>query len=48
MRPSAPRSSAPDRIEQAKRDWLAQRFAMVDGDAEFIPLPDNLKPVDYP
>jgi redox-sensitive bicupin YhaK (pirin superfamily) len=41
-------SSDPDRIEQAKRDWIAQRFASVAGDAEFIPLPDNLRPVDYP
>ncbi len=41
-------SSDRDRIEQAKRDWMAQRFASVMGDAEFIPLPDNLKPVDTP
>ena len=41
-------SSDPDRIEQAKRYWIAQRFAKVEGDSEFIPLPDNLKPVDYP
>ncbi len=41
-------SSRPERIEQAKRDWLAQRFAGVPGETEFIPLPDNLRPVDYP
>jgi hypothetical protein len=41
-------SSDRDQIEQAKRDWLAQRFASVAGDAQFIPLPDNLRPVDYP
>ena len=41
-------SSDRDRIEQAKRDWIAQRFAHVAGDTEFIPLPDNLRPVDYP
>lgn len=41
-------SSSAERIEQAKQDWLAQRFAPVAGDAEFIPLPDNLRPVDYP
>lgn len=28
-----------ERIEQAKRDWQAGRFAKIDGDDEFIPLP---------
>ena len=33
-------SSRPERIEQAKADWRAGRFARVPGDeAEFIPLP---------
>jgi redox-sensitive bicupin YhaK (pirin superfamily) len=32
-------SSSQDRIEQAKADWKAGRFATVPGDAEFIPLP---------
>ncbi|MES2625999.1 MAG: pirin family protein [Pseudomonadota bacterium] len=32
-------SSDLERIEQAKTDWREQRFAMVDGDPEFIPLP---------
>jgi redox-sensitive bicupin YhaK (pirin superfamily) len=32
-------SSSLDRIEQAKEDWRQQRFAMVAGDHEFIPLP---------
>lgn len=32
-------SSSRDRIEQAKEDWKAQRFAPVPGDSEFIPLP---------
>lgn len=41
-------SSRADRIEQAKRDWLGKRFADVPGETEFIPLPDNLRPVDYP
>lgn len=41
-------SSSTERIEQAKRDWLAQRFAPVPDEHEFIPLPDNLRPVDYP
>ena len=41
-------SSSAERIEQAKRDWLAQRFPAVSGDNEFIPLPDTLRPVDYP
>ncbi len=41
-------ASRAERIEQAKRDWIAQRFAPVPGESEFIPLPDDLKPVDYP
>lgn len=32
-------SSSPDRIEQAKADWQAQRFAPVPDEHEFIPLP---------
>ena len=33
-------SSSADRIEQAKADWRAGRFAAVPGDEkEFIPLP---------
>ncbi|MFT3964585.1 MAG: pirin family protein [Sphingobium sp.] len=32
-------SSSQDRIEQAKEDWLAQRFASVPEEHEFIPLP---------
>ena len=34
-------SSRKDRIEQAKADWKAGRFAMVTGDSEFIPLPEG-------
>ena len=33
-------SSSRERIEQAKADWKAGRFAPVPGDAEFIPLPE--------
>jgi redox-sensitive bicupin YhaK (pirin superfamily) len=33
-------SSRKDRIDQAKADWKAGRFAMVEGDSEFIPLPE--------
>jgi redox-sensitive bicupin YhaK (pirin superfamily) len=33
-------SSSKDRIEQAKADWQAGRFAPVPGDPEFIPLPE--------
>jgi redox-sensitive bicupin YhaK (pirin superfamily) len=33
-------SADPARIEQAKQDWLAGRFALVPGDDEFIPLPE--------
>jgi redox-sensitive bicupin YhaK (pirin superfamily) len=32
-------SSSTDRIEQAKADWQAQRFAPVPEESEFIPLP---------
>ncbi|HEX7852789.1 MAG TPA: pirin family protein [Sphingobium sp.] len=32
-------SSSRERIEQAKEDWLAQRFAKVPEEHEFIPLP---------
>ncbi len=41
-------SSSAERIEQAKRDWLAQRFAPVPQETDFIPLPDNLRPADAP
>ena len=34
-------SSSRERIEQAKADWKAARFAPVPGDAEFIPLPEG-------
>jgi redox-sensitive bicupin YhaK (pirin superfamily) len=33
-------SSSRDRIERAKADWQAGRFAAVPGDDEFIPLPE--------
>ena len=34
-------SSAKERIEQAKEDWRAGRFAPVPGETEFIPLPES-------
>jgi redox-sensitive bicupin YhaK (pirin superfamily) len=34
-------SSRKERIEQAKADWKAGRFAAVPGDPEFIPLPEG-------
>ena len=34
-------SSRPERIEQAKADWKAGRFAAVPGETEFIPLPEK-------
>ncbi|WP_051361995.1 pirin family protein [Solimonas soli] len=34
-------SSRPERIEQAKADWKAQRFKKVPGESEFIPLPET-------
>jgi redox-sensitive bicupin YhaK (pirin superfamily) len=33
-------SSSKERIDQAKADWKANRFARVPGDEEFIPLPE--------
>jgi hypothetical protein len=33
-------SSSQERIEQAKADWKAGRFAPVPGETEFIPLPE--------
>ena len=42
-------SSRRERIDQAKEDWKAGRFALPpDDDAEFIPLPDMPKTVSYP
>lgn len=41
-------SSSPERIEQAKRDWRQQRFAPVPDEHEFIKLPDEPRPVNYP
>lgn len=42
-------SSSAERIEQAKEDWKNQRFPVVPGETEFIPLPDIPgKPVRYP
>jgi len=34
-------SSSADRIEQAKADWKAGKFASVPGETEFIPLPEK-------
>ncbi|MEK9795496.1 MAG: pirin family protein [Alphaproteobacteria bacterium] len=34
-------ASSQDLIEQAKEDWKEGRFDMIEGDAEFIPLPEN-------
>lgn len=42
-------SSSRDRIEQAKADWRAGRFAPVPGESGFIPLPGkHPPPVKYP
>jgi redox-sensitive bicupin YhaK (pirin superfamily) len=42
-------SSSRDRINQAKEDWKALRFALVpDDDQEFIPLPEVPQTVSYP
>lgn len=34
-------SSSRERIEQAKHDWVDGRFGSIDGDQEFIPLPER-------
>lgn len=34
-------SSSKERIEQAKADWQAGRFALVPGETEFVPLPER-------
>jgi hypothetical protein len=34
-------SSSRQRIDQAKQDWLENRFDAVPGETEFIPLPDS-------
>jgi redox-sensitive bicupin YhaK (pirin superfamily) len=43
-------SSSPERIEQAKADWKAGRFAGVAGETDVIPLPESSPalPVRYP
>ncbi len=41
-------SSSEERIRQASSQWLQQRFDPVPEETEFIPLPDSLRPVDYP
>jgi redox-sensitive bicupin YhaK (pirin superfamily) len=40
--------SSAERIEQAKADWRDRRFAAVPDEHEFIPLPEEPKPVRYP
>jgi redox-sensitive bicupin YhaK (pirin superfamily) len=34
-------SSSRERMQAAKRDWVAQRFGRVPGETEFIPLPES-------
>ncbi|WP_119681260.1 pirin family protein [Indioceanicola profundi] len=41
-------SSSLERIEQAKRDWRDRNFPPVPEEDEFIPLPEEPKPVRYP
>jgi hypothetical protein len=42
-------SSSRDRINQAKDDWKALRFALIPGDdEEYIPLPEKPMTVSYP
>ena len=37
-------SHSPERIEAAKAEWRAGRFALVPGESEFIPLPEEPAP----
>ena len=41
-------SSSEDRIRQASQQWLDQQFPSVPDETEFIPLPESLRPADYP
>ncbi len=41
-------SSSEERIREASAQWLAQHVDSVPGETEYIPLPDSLRPVDYP
>lgn len=41
-------SSSQDRIRHASQQWLKHEFPRVPEETEFIPLPDSLRPVDYP
>jgi len=41
-------SSSPERIEAAKEDWRKGNFAMIPGETEFIPLPENNYPKPIP
>ncbi len=42
-------SSSKERIEQARADWRAQRFAPIEGEPDYIPLPGDPAPtVNYP
>jgi len=34
-------SSSKERIEQAKQDWVEARFGKIEGETEFIPLPER-------
>ena len=34
-------SSSRERIEQAKADWKAQRFGVIEGETAFVPLPER-------
>jgi redox-sensitive bicupin YhaK (pirin superfamily) len=34
-------SSSKERIEQAKEDWVEDRFGKIEGETEFIPLPER-------
>jgi redox-sensitive bicupin YhaK (pirin superfamily) len=41
-------SSSEERIDRATEDWRAQRFPKVIHETEFIPLPENTRPLSKP
>jgi hypothetical protein len=41
-------SSSKKRLEEAKADWKAGRFARIPQETEFIPLPEEPALVRYP
>ena len=38
-------SSSREKLIQAKEDWIQQRFPTIEGDSEYVPYPDQTKPL---